>query len=149
MHVLTARIRQWRKKVKKYGSIRKETYDNPGAGVSIYQLQSAHSVFVPQFSGKLTSAHIWAVQVMVDHFSDLIYVLLIIITTQYLTLSGNTSFERWAAIFGVKFCRYHADNVIFSEYPSRSEIEDSNQTITFYGVGYHHQNAIVERKFKL
>ena len=58
-------------------------------------------------------------------------------------------FERWAAIFGVKIQIYHAYNRIFSEQPFRSAIEDSNQTITFCGVGYHHQNAFVEIKFKL
>ena len=45
--------------------------------------------------------------------------------------------------------RYYSDNGIFSEQLFRSEIEYFNQTITFCGVGSHHQNAIVERRYKL
>ena len=59
------------------GYIRKESDNNPGDTVSVYQLQSARPVSFPEFSGKLTSAHIWAAQVMVDHFSGLTYVHLI------------------------------------------------------------------------
>ena len=62
------------------------------------------------------------------------------------TLEGKPAFEIWAAKFGVKNHRYHANNGRFSEQPFRSEIEDFNQTITFCGVGSHHQNAIVKRK---
>ena len=40
----------------------------------------------------------------------------------------------------------HADNGRFYEKPFWSEIEDSNQAITFCGVGSHHKNAIVEIK---
>ena len=35
-----------------------------------------------------------------------------------------------------------------SEQPFRSEMEDSNQTITFCGIGYHDQNATVEKKIQ-
>ena len=40
---------------------------------------------------------------------------------------------------------YHVDNGLFYERPFRSAIDDSNQKITFCGVGSHHKNAIVER----
>ena len=43
---------------------------------------------------------------------------------------------------------YHTDNGIFDEQPFISSIEDDNQTITFFGVGYHYQNATVEIKNK-
>ena len=51
-------------------------------------------------------------------------------------------FEILAATFGVKVHRYHVYNGRFAEQPFRSEIEDSNQTITFCGVGSHHQSVI-------
>ena len=59
---------------------------------------------------------------MVDHFSDLTHVKLMRSTSQEETLSGKASFERWAATFGVKIERYHADNGIFYEQPFISSI---------------------------
>ena len=56
MIFVTARRRQWITKGNKSYSIRKYNYNNPGAGVSLDQLQSAHPVLVLQFSGQITSA---------------------------------------------------------------------------------------------
>ena len=86
---------------------------------------------------------------MVDHFSDLTYLHLMIITIQEETLAGKSDLEIWSATFGFKIHRYHTDNGRFYEQLFRSEIEDSYQIITFCGVVYHHQNAIVKRKIKL
>ena len=79
---VTARRIQWVTKGNKLESIRKDTDNDPGSVVSVDQLQSAQTLLVPQFSGKLTIAHIWAVQVIVNHFSDLTYVHLIRSTSQ-------------------------------------------------------------------
>ena len=70
-------------------------------------------------------------------------------TIQEETISVKTSFERFSATFGVKINRYHTYNGIFSEKPLGSAIEDSNQTITFCGVGYHHKNPLLKEKLKL
>ena len=43
---------------------------------------------------------------------------------------------------------YHADKGSFTEQTFKSAIEDSNQTITFYGVVSHHKNPIVEIRIK-
>ena len=85
---------------------------------------------------------------MVEHLSDLNCLELIKIKIQEENLSGKEDFEIWAATFGVKTHRYHADNGRFSEQHFRSAIKDSNQTIKFYGVGSHHQNDIVERNIQ-
>ena len=85
---------------------------------------------------------------MVDHFSHLTHVHLIRSTIQQQILSGKVSFERWASTFGVKIKRYHSDNERFAEQTFRLAIEDFNQTITFCGVLYNHQNAIAERKIQ-
>ena len=69
-------------------------------------------------------------------------------TSQEKSLSVKSAFERWADRFGVKIKIYHADNGRFSKQALRSKIEDANQTITFCGVGSHHQNTIVERKIQ-
>ena len=111
----TARRRKWRKKWKKLGSIRQETVNNPGAAVPVDQLQSSQPGLVPQFLGKITSTRIWAAQVMVDRFSYLTYVQLMIITIQEDIVAGKIAIEIWDATSGVKINRYHADNIIFSE----------------------------------
>ena len=144
----TARRRKSIKKCKKSRSISKETENNLGDRVSVYQLHSYQLGLFSKLSGKLTSEHIWFAQVMVDHFSELTYVNLTIRTSQKETLSGKQAFERWAATFGANIKIYHADNKIFSEQPFRSAIEYANQTITICGVGSHNKNAIVERKIQ-
>ena len=62
------------------------------------------------------------------------------------TLSVKIAFKIFSNIFGFKMNRYHAYNVIFSEQPLRTAIEDSNQKINFCGVVYHHKYSIFERK---
>ena len=98
---VTASRRQWRTKVKKYGFIRNKTYNTPGNGVLVDQLQSYQPGLVPQLSGTLTSVRIWAAQVMVDHFSYLNYGSLVKITIREDALSVKSAFERWSATFGV------------------------------------------------
>ena len=90
----TARRRQLGTKGKKPGSIKKDTDNNTGYGVSLEQLQKNQPGLVPKLSGKLTSARIWDAQVMVDHFNDLTYVHLIRSTSKGETLSGNSAFKR-------------------------------------------------------
>ena len=82
---------------------------------------------------------------MVDNFIDSVYVRMMINTSQEETLAGKSAFERWASTFGVKIKIYHEDYGRLSEQHFRSEIEDANHNITFFLVGYHHRNAIVER----
>ena len=52
-------------KRKKSEPINKDTENKLEAGVSVDQLQSDQKVLVPQLSGKLISARIWAAQIMV------------------------------------------------------------------------------------
>ena len=75
---------------------------------------------------------------MVDNFGDLTYVHLMRTTRKKDTLSGKTTFEKWDATFGVKIKINHTENGKKSKQPFRSAVEDSNQTITFCGVGSHH-----------
>ena len=132
----------------KLGSIRKETENKSESMVSVYQLHSDTPGLVPQFSGKFTSARIWASQFMVEHFIELTYLNLMKSTTQVETLLGKSAFEIWAATFGVRIHIYHADNGIFAEQHFISAIEDSNQKITFCIVRSNHQNKIFERKIQ-
>ena len=98
----TARISKWRTKGNKSRYISEETFNKPLSVVSVDQLQSDQPVLVPQLSVKLTSVLIWAAQVMVEHFSDLIYLRLTIITSQEENLSVKAAFKKWEHL-GLKF----------------------------------------------
>ena len=58
-------------------------------------------------------------------------------------INAKVSFEKLASTYGVTVKQYHADNGIFACKGFRDVITESNQKITFCGVGAHHQNGIV------
>ena len=64
-----------------------------------------------------------------------------------LTLS-ETILANFLASLGIESKAYHADNGCFADKGFRDDCTSSNQTITFCGVGSHHQNGIAERKIK-
>ena len=74
--------RKWITKRNKSGSIRKYSDNKQGYGILVDQLRSAQSVLVTQLSGKITSERIWDYSLIVEHFSDLTYVHIIISTIQ-------------------------------------------------------------------
>ena len=78
----TERRQKFITKVNNSGSIRKDTGNKPVYSVSVDKLWSYHPGSVPQLSGKITSARFWAAQFIVDYFSDLNYVHLMIRTNQ-------------------------------------------------------------------
>ena len=139
--------RPWRNKGKP-GTIRKDDETEPGDCVSLDQLVSAQPGLIPQMSGYLTNMRIWGATVFVDHVSDFVYVALMRDLTLDETLLAKTSFERLANDGGITIKSYRADNGRFADKGFQDAIKDSNQSITFCGVGGHHQNGIVERKIK-
>jgi hypothetical protein len=62
------------------------------------------------------------------------------------TVKAKESFERYAKSYGVNIKHYHADNGRFKDKAFMKSIEDSGQTISFSGVGAHHQNGIAEKR---
>ena len=72
---------------------------------------------------------------MVDNFSDLTYVHLMISTSQEETLAVKAAFEIWAFTFGVKIHIYYSENGIFSEQHFRSAVKDSNPKKCYFLVG--------------
>ena len=65
-------------------------------------------------------------------------------TTQEKTLAAKSVFEKIANSHGVHVKKYHADNGRFAKEGFKDAVAASNQTITLWGVGAHHQNGIVE-----
>ena len=86
--------------------------------------------------------------VFVDHYSDHVYVYLMRDLTLEETLLAKEVYKRFLASIGVTAHAYHADNGRFADKGFIDSCKSNNQTISFCGVGAHHQNGIVKRKIK-
>jgi hypothetical protein len=62
------------------------------------------------------------------------------------TVQGKEAFERLAKSHGIHIKHYHADNGRFKDNAFTRAVEPNNQTISFAGVGAHHQNGIAEKR---
>ncbi|KAL7461329.1 hypothetical protein ACHAXS_003146 [Conticribra weissflogii] len=62
------------------------------------------------------------------------------------TLLAKLVFEKIAARSGHSICCYHADNGRYADNGFLASINSNDQTITFCGVGAHHQNGVIERR---
>jgi hypothetical protein len=139
----------WRgrgKRAKK--SIRKPEDNFPGANTSTDQMISPFGGFVPQMKGKLTKAKFYAANIFVDHFTDYTYVHLMKDTTADSTLEAKNAYERLMNKYRHKVKKYHADNGRFAENAFVNDVHEKGQSITYCGVGSHHQNGIAERRIK-
>ena len=145
----TAHRRPWRVKGKKSGSIRKEKEVKPGDGQSIDQIVSAQPGLIPQMSGFLTSSRYFGATTVVDHVSDYVYVHLMKNLTLEETIKAKRAWEKILDLAGHTAKHYQADNGRFADMDFKLDCENHNQTITYCGVGAHHQNGIVEGKNKI
>jgi hypothetical protein len=143
-----AHKRPWRSKSKESHPIRKKSDDHPGARASMDHLVSAQPGLIPQITGNLTGQRINGATVIVDHYSDHVYVYLMRNLTLDETLLAKHAYERFLSSLGITAKAYHADNGRFADQGFRDDCNLSNQVITFCGVGSHHQNGIAERKIK-
>ncbi len=103
---------------------------------------------LPQMYGFLTNLLIWSTTVFVNHFSDYVYVALMRDLGLDEALLAKTAFERHASKGGVTIHSYQADNGRFADSGFQQAIKKASQTITFFAVGIHHQNGIVEQRIK-
>jgi len=143
-----AHKRPWRSKSKDKKHIRNMTDDEPGKRVSLDQIVSAQPGLIPQMSGFLTNLRIMGATVFVDHFSDHVFVYLMKNHTLEETLLAKEAYERFMSSSGLTVQKYHADNGRFADKGFRDDCISNNQTISFCGVGAHHQNGIAENKIK-
>ncbi len=97
-------------------------------------------------TGRLTRQRIVGSTIYVDHASDMSYVYHHTSMTSEETVKGKQAFEKFAATHGVYIKHYHADNGRFKDNLFMKDIEDKGQTISFCGVGAHHQNGIAEKR---
>ena len=144
----TAHRKPWRTKSKKYNPIRRPEDDAPGKRISTDQLVSAQPGLIPQMSGFLTNLRIVGATVFVDHFSNHVFVCLMKDLTLAETLLAKEAYERFLNSVGVSAKAYHADNGRYADKGFVDNCRSQCQTITFCGVGGHHQNGIAERYIK-
>ena len=97
-------------------------------------------------TGKLTNKRAVASTIFVDHASDLGYVYHQTSMSSEETLKSKLAFEKFAATHGVYVKHYHADNGRFKDNLFMNSIDENGQTISFCGVGAHHQNGIAEKR---
>ena len=64
------------------------------------------------------------------------------------TLAAKQAYKRLAATHEVTIWRYHSDNGRFVKKAFRAAVDDANQSISYCGVGAHHQNGISENHIK-
>ncbi len=111
-------------------------------------LVSAQPGLIPQISGKLTCLQINGATVIVDHYSDHVYIFLMRNLLLDESLLAKHAYECFLSSIGVTAKAYHANNECFADKGFKDDCAASKQSITFCGVGSHHQNGIAERKIK-
>ena len=124
-----------------------KTATRPGEVVSVDQLESPIDGFIAQMKGKLYQQNRYrCATVFVDNCSGLSYVHLQQSTSADETLKAKESFEEFPNSHGVKILHYHADNGRFAEKVWKEDVIKKSQTLTFSGVGAHHQNGRAEKR---
>jgi transposase InsO family protein len=119
---------------------------SPGDVVTVDQLETSTPGFIGQITGILTRQRIVGSTIFVDQASDMGYVYHHLSMSSEKTVRAKESFKRNAKSYGVNIKHYHADNGRFKNKAFKKSIEDSGQTISFSGVGAHHQNGIAEKR---
>ena len=120
----------------------------PGDVVSVDQLDATIPGFVAQNSGRLTRKRYKTATVFVDHVSRLSYVHVHYTTDAKDAIEAKKCFEEYAQAHGVTVRHYHADNGIFNSKEFRAAVRESQQTISFCGVGAHHQSGVAEHRIR-
>ena len=116
--------------------------------MSVDQLQSTTPGLVAQLRGFITKQRYHYATVFVDHFSGLSFIHLQTTSNMIETLQAKEAFEAYAAARGVIIQHYHADNGRFAEKGWIQHARQKGQTVSFCGVGAHHQNGVAEKRIR-
>ena len=100
----------------------------------------AHTKGKEKTSKKLTGGTLFY-----DHASQHIYLVHQVSLRTGETLEAKRRYERFMRTHGINVKAYRADNKSFGDDVFMQDIAGCHQTITFSGVGAHHQNAVAER----
>ena len=125
-----------------------DEHDQPGMCISTNKIKSPQSGLIPVLKGKQTSRNYHVGSIFVDNFSKVTYVHCSESSTVNKFAKAKHTFEEYAAKFGVKIQKYHAEHGAFNTQVFKESIITVNQTIFFSGVDAQHQNKIAERTTK-
>ena len=118
----------------------------PGDEVSADQFVCRVPGRLPHTKGKESTSDMYhGGTIWVDHYSQYIHLSPQVSLRVGETLVGKRSFERSAGDLGVKIKSYRTDNAPFNSKLFRTELDRLGQTITYSGVGAHHQAGVAER----
>ena len=120
----------------------------PGNCISVDQMESSIPGFVAQNIGKLTKQRFKYATIFVDQASKLGYVHVHKTTNAEDAIEAKRAFEHFVRSHGVHIKHYHADNGIFNSQEFMASVESSHQSISFCGVGAHHQSGVAEHRIR-
>ena len=83
-----------------------------------------------------------------DHGTGYIYICHQVSLNAGETVQSKEGFEQVMGDVGRRVKSYHTDNAPFQSKTFRESLQLENQSITFSGVGAHHQNGATERAIK-
>ncbi len=138
--------RPWQRKGKAHGSLCKPNKVKPGDGTLVDKIVSAQPGLIPQMAEFPTSNR--GARQNCNHVSNFVYVHLMRNFTLKETLLAKRAYKKVLVQAGCSAKHYHADNGRFLDKGFHQDITDKGQSITFCGVGAHHQNGIIENRNK-
>jgi hypothetical protein len=95
-------------------------------------------------AGFSTSDRLWGTTHFCNHVSNFVYVHLMCNFTLEEMLLAKRAYKNVLAQAGWKAKHYHADNGCVSKKEFHQDITNKVQSVTFCGIGAHHQNGIIE-----
>ena len=144
-HRTSAKSQTVQQKTDRQLAIRRQSLA-PGDEVSADQFVCRVPGRLAHTKGKESTADMYhGGTIWVDHYSQYIHLSLQVSLRVGETLVGKRSFERSASDLGVKIKSYRTDNAPFNSKLFRSDLDRLGQTITYSGVGAHHQAGVAER----
>ena len=121
----------------------------PGQVVSIDQYESTVRGRLPHTQGKEPESEQYVGGTIgVDHASSFIFHRNQVSLRAADTILTKRIWDRFAQSCDVKILHFRGDNGVFRSQEFLEAIQRSQQSITFSGVGAHHQNGVAERAIK-
>ena len=125
--------------------VKKDSIKEPGDLFHMDQAESTTAGRPFTHSGKNSTKKIYVVSLFVDSVSKKVFVEFQRSTGAKETVKSKHNIERQSRDAGVKIKSFRADNGIFKAAEFKTDLEMNDQSISFCGVGAHHQNGVAER----
>lgn len=145
----SAQRKPWRSKSKQNKAILDKMRTLPGEIAHTDLMTSSVAGLIPQMVGFLTSKKFHYSSFFVDDRSDFTFICHQESTSATETILSKRAYEAELRKYGKEVRHYHADNGTYAVAQYKDEIEDKKQSLTFCGVGSHHQNGKAENRIKI